>query len=1108
LDSSWEVLEMSASKFAATKKSNPCPVCDRIDGKCRTLSDDPVVLCGHTQQGHEPSGWKYVKPAKNPVWSVFALDDGQSTQSWQDRLEARNKRNAARESEKAERAAKLKPVTQRDAEYRAHPKTLSTARYQGLKARGLTDAEIQFAIDQHWLWDFPGRKGFAIAALSVDGLIQGCQIANDNRDPKYIWHSKDGSGHIPETGEMPLFIWIHPDADRSALRLNGCEGGLKSLVAALKHWRAGDIQTAFVGAAGGHFGEKSLTALLKSVGIKSLSFAPDAGAVENPSLMASYEGFFKTCWNLGYKPTVRWWGQYSKPGRDLDELDGTENVRKLSGAQFLDLAKWWALKKFTPDQVVAGEFCNFPTPQAGQLLAIKAGLGAGKTHRSIEILKQLDRGAIVLTPTNNLGKNFVGRATRAGLKYVYHLQSEAGRSMLRDKSASFVLCPDSIIHLDDPATFAGRIVIVDEAMQNWVAFLQRPTAIKNYRTAAIEALKQGLAAAYAIILLDGNLTDRGCEWWAEFAEKTVVKVAHHKPDAAAFDVRFMDAPDPAKLFEVMQSLALSNVTGIENHPFAFVTDSKRDAVAAHARFEALGLKGYCLSSDTDDEPWVAEFLSDTDGFIDRERPDYLILSPSGGSGLDINIRGYFSYVFQLGRGVNLCDDLSQHIARIRDPQAKRIIWVATVGLPAGNPITETSEQQIHAAIAEYYTADITSAMGEKSGRAALLQLRDSLDALFKPQAPLIAAQNLETKHLRALYREMLITAGHAVKSGEAKAKSKSAQSEQADMKLTHRMNHARAIEAAETLTDQEAAKLQEKSGLNLQERTLIARWYLLNALPGIETSEEWQDCSQVKINAAGRTDEARYKFIDDLIESRMISKARSFWMWQNPESAKLIQRDRWQKLLGGEEFKRLKSTELYLETLRRCGLEAVLNCDVISKDLPCVQNFLQNCRKKANRLKLGLSTKALNNSRLLSDLIEPLGLVLFEAEKHNGRSERRYRIESEIPQSVVDAIGVKMTEKIEKINAEKVDSADRQNADSESVRGATGHTDFSYKERSQTCSNQADQNSTVEAPPHGWMDEESLEDIRALWSAADTDEARAALRQLIPPDALESAIAS
>lgn len=1092
---------MSAFQYA--NRSNPCPICSGIKGKCRT-NDEPLAFCGYPPQ-YPPTGWKQI-PAKNPVWAVFAPDDGNDTQSWQDRLEAYNKRRAAQKQKDDQRIAKLKPVAQRDAEYRAHPKTLSTARYQSLKERKLTDAEIQFAIENHWLWDFPGRKGFAISALSVDGLIQGCQIANDNRNPKYIWHSKDGSGHIPETGEMPLFIWIHPDADRSALRWTGCEGGLKSLVAALKHWRTGDIQQAFVGAAGGHFQQKTLNALLDAIPFKSIDFAPDAGAVENPSLMASYGGFFKICWQRDCKPIIKWWGQYSKPERDVDELDGTENVRTLSGTQFLDLAKWHGLKKFTPEQILTGEFCNFPTPQAGQLLAIKAGLGAGKTHRSIEILKQLDRGAIVLTPTNNLGKNFVGRATRAGLKYVYHLQSEAGRSMLRDKSASFVLCPDSIIHLD-PDTFADRIVIVDESMQNWVAFLQRPTAIKNYRTAAIDTLKQGLAAAHSIVLLDGNLTDKGCEWWAEFAGKDVVKVVHHKTDAAVFDIQFLDTPDPAGLFEAMQAIALSNVAGLESHPIAFVTDSKEDAMAAYKRFEALGLKGYCLCSDTDDEPWVAGFLANTDGFIGSERPDYLILSPSGGSGLDINIRGYFSYVFQLGRGVNLCDDLSQHIARIRDPQAKRIVWVNSVGLPQGNPITETAEQQINAAIKDYLTADATGAMDEQADRSEVHQLIDSLIDQMKPHAPLIAVQNLETKHLRVFYREMLITAGHAITTVNGKPKSKGAQSEQADMKLTHRMDHARAIAAAETITNQEAAKLQEKSGRNLQERTLLDRWRLLNDLPGIETSEEWQDCSQVKINAAGRTDEARYKFIDDLIRNRLISKARSFWMWQHPSETKLIQRDRWQKLLSGEEFKRLKSTELYLETLRRCGLEAVLSLDTLSSEAAAVQSFLQNCRKKSNRLKLGLSTKAVKNSRLLSDLIEPLGLVLVMVEDSKNGKPRSYRVESEIPQSVMDATGVKMTEKIEKINAEKVDPADRQSADDEGVRGSAGRHSFSYKERRQTCAESEMVETSIDAPS-GWMDEESLEDIRALWNAADTDEAREAIQQLIPSDALESAIAS
>jgi len=818
--------------------------------------------------------------------------------------------------------------------------------------------------------------------------------------------------------------------------------------------------------------------------------------------MAIATNTLKVCWDLGYKPTVKWWGQFSKLGRDVDELDGSEDIRTLAGSQFLGFSNWRSLKKFTPNQTIEGVYCDFQAPEAGQIIAVKAGLGAGKTHRTINILKEMQRGAFVITPTNVLGKNFVGRATKARLPYLYHLQSEGGRSLLQDPAATFVLCPDSVIHLQ-PRDFAGRVVFVDEAMQNWVAALQRPTAIARYRSKVIEILSEGLKLAHSVILADGNLTDKSCEWWAAMTpDKQLVKVQHQKSDFEPLTIDFLDTPDAAAILKRIQSAAVSS------EPFAIMTDSKKDALAFHERFKDLG--GYCLCADTQDEPWVKDFTDDPDGFIHREQPNYLILSPSGGSGFDINIRGYFSNVFQLGRGVTLVDDLSQHLSRIRDPLAKRTIWVPPVGLPTGNPIKETDLDAVGDALKEYLTADALYGLGD---REALNERFNEIVNGLKPQAPIIATQTLEEKYLRAYYREALILAGHTVTTLTGKTSDKSAQTAQADTKVLHRIERAKAVHGAPTITDSEAAKLQNKNSLTLAERTLIARWMLINALPGIDESEDWQATDIVRVSNRVSS-EARFKFIDDLTENRLIQKARSLWLWNNPDAAKLISRDKWQKILAGTEFKSLKSMELYADTLRACGFEAVLGLDVITSSSAVVKHFIMNCRKQVNRRKLGKTAKALASDGAFAALIEPLGLLLVEAEEHDGRSARIYKIESEIPTSVMVATEAKMTQKIEKISTEKTCATDAENPYSEGVRGATHPSSSPYKERRGVCSNSEDINSTVENPIEtppvspDWLTPESLQEIRNQWAAAESDDEREMWREVIPADVLEAAISA
>lgn len=1133
----------SASKIRPTTKSNPCPVCGDVKGKCRTIDSEPIALCGNTAKGDEPSGWSYRKPASNPLWNVFAPDDGNDSQSWQDRLEATSKRKAARAEEDNRRNAQLKPVEQRDREYRAQPKTLSDARYQSLKARGLTDEEIQLAIDNHWLWDFPGHKGFAIAALSLDGLIQGAQIANDSRDPKYVWHSKDQSARIPATGENPLFIWIHPDADRTKLRLILCEGALKPLVAALKFWRTGDIQRAFIGAAGGHFQVNSLTALIKGVGLRSIQLAPDAGAPENPTVMAIAANTFKICWNLGYKPTVKWWGQYNKPGRDVDELDGSESIRTLAGSQFLSLSNWRSLKKFTPHQTIEGAFCDFPAPQEGQMIAVRAGLGAGKTWRAIEILKNAELSAIVVTPTNTLGRNFVGRALAAGLTETYHFQSAMNvetdeESNASDSDASdskpkapkknksmfgldgvktFTLCPDSIVNLD-PKALTNQIVIFDESMQNWVALLQRQTAIKGWRTRTRKVLKEILEVCHSVILLDGGLTDQCCEFWSELApSKDLVKIQHVKTDFEPFDIKLIESPGDAEFLANVQTIALQNVA-FRDEPFAILSDSKKDLEAFDRRFAAMGLKGYLLDSSTCSESWAKELIANPDKFIEENRPDYLLISPVASSGFDCSIRDYFKYAFLLSRGVLAIDDLMQHLARIRDPKVKRVVWCPPIGLSGGHPVVnESTIGECQAALVKYITDDATLGVGDLSGFSKRME---EIATQARQQGALIATSNIERKNLRTYLHEALILAGHTVKAGVVTEEDRSACKAQADTKATIKVEKAQVVHAAEELTTIEAEALKSKDSLNAEERAKMSRYRILNDLPGITNSQEWNATDQVAISKRVSC-EARFKFVNDLLENNLISKARSWYLWQNPDAAAGISRERWAKILDGGEVKRLKSQELYLDALRTCGFEAVLSLDVITNDDPVLAHFLMNCRKKANRLKLSKTAKSLsdqNRTLALRNLIEQLGLVLTKAEEHDGRSDRIYKIESEIPASVMASIEAKIeakpTQKTEETDEKKTGSADAGNPFTAKDRGATeGHTD-PYKNRRPSVAVENDEfipvENTIETEPDSpdWMSQESLEGIRRQWDESESDEEREAWRQIIPPHVLEAAIAA
>ena len=59
----------TASKPRPTTRSNSCPICGDVKGKCRAFDDKPLVLC---MTADFASGWKAFGSTKDGLWTQFA----------------------------------------------------------------------------------------------------------------------------------------------------------------------------------------------------------------------------------------------------------------------------------------------------------------------------------------------------------------------------------------------------------------------------------------------------------------------------------------------------------------------------------------------------------------------------------------------------------------------------------------------------------------------------------------------------------------------------------------------------------------------------------------------------------------------------------------------------------------------------------------------------------------------------------------------------------------------------------------------------------------------------------------------------------------------------
>ena len=374
---------MFSSRPVPTNRHNPCPICEDTKSNCRILADETIFCHGFADavKGEKINGYVCVKPA-NGHTATFRPDNSQEWANQQ-----RTARRIRRAPKQKDLLRNLLTISERNKEYRKITTRLQLNQNHttNLKdKRGLSDLEIDFAYQMGWIrsWN-PGLRvnidnqvagvnpnthrlvgvpGIAIAALTPEGRIAatdgndhitGFQLAPDDRDKfsKYFWLSSAKHGgnspHLPN-GELPLFIWKHPEA-KEINEVWLVEGALKPLITALKLWFRDNHRTDImvIGAAGGNFAgsAKTLKDALANTNCKRVKLQPDAGAVSNSHITENYRKIINSLINDGYECTIGWWGQSTSSFPDIDELESFSNITYLSTFEYKSLCiKWGGIK--------------------------------------------------------------------------------------------------------------------------------------------------------------------------------------------------------------------------------------------------------------------------------------------------------------------------------------------------------------------------------------------------------------------------------------------------------------------------------------------------------------------------------------------------------------------------------------------------------------------------------------------------------------------------------------------------------------------------------------------------------------------------------------------
>lgn len=878
-----------------TNITNPCPVCEDSRGKCRQSKEDQgywqCMTYADSRKGEVINGLKCLGHTRDGFWGQFRLDN---TADWteQQRLEWQRE-NQRRRQEKAreddERRRRSLSVEQRHEQYTRllAELTLHPDDRADLVRRGFTDEQIELSgfksispwqklkgtYDDH----LPGvssdklvfaYEGTVCPVRNHNGLIVSCQVRRrylqEDDSNRYRWlSSKKQTLHLfpgESDGELPIASF-HPQGKPDPI-IAIVEGtGAKPFLASQR------LNMIAIGAAGGQFASSpnlfkaALEKGAEAIGQKVAAIFPDAGDIQNPSVMRRWKRIISFLELEGWEVNIGWWEQKNKDCPDIDELDPAlfeSEIGYIEPQEFLELAgekvkkksnivgtsiwnNWVSSRKFTPDIKLNQKYFEFPSniPTNNAIIAGKDGLGGGKTAALIRLIARLGMGSRLVGYRNTLLHQTISRFHQdAGISY-QHLRDDDSFLFLKDKDSHIAFCLDSITH-SEAHWFQDTVVILDETVSVLLHGISAGT-IGSRQSECLALLREALKECELVICLDGNLRDIDIELIQRLSGgKEVVKIENHYK-REPHQITFVSGVDPdGELKKGDRSPLVKALMNPDCVPW--ISCDARDRALTYAEMmNQVNKTGYVLCSLTKNEPWAKEFLLDPTAFIKRYKPGYMIISPSGESGLDCHGNGHFTHKFSFFSGVLPTNSQTQIMFRLRD-NIPHYVFCSEVGMVKDRNTPKTySAKQFEQATNDFtlQSAELAFKLSGKDFIQGILEsaLAKSDFDYWQYSCTLGALDNFEIDNLRECLIYALKQSRHQVEEVEWQICPKTKEWEKSALD-TIQIKEAKEIFAAKDIDFEEAQKLKRKDGTKEINRQ-VQKAFFLNRLPKINEWDGW-----------------------------------------------------------------------------------------------------------------------------------------------------------------------------------------------------------------------------------------------------------------------------
>ncbi len=862
-------------------RRDTCPVCNGERHDCRQNLETNLIHC----RSLEANPLDYIYRGQDTwgfnLWAYKPDADQWASDRHEEWERERELKKQQRERQNQESLKKLLPIKERDQVIRAilEQLTLSDAHRQRLKARGLTDLQIEFAgyrsVNQ-WQklshpvtnklsgvkWDglslINHTDGVLIPVPNEDGLYTHLRVNDLTPDTTHKYYplssAKRGVKYHLVSGEQPVAVYL-PDKPPEKQIIGFTEGlEYKPLLA------SNNLGIPVIGASGGNFASSFEAVLNAITSIKAkygwddqtqyILYA-DAGSIINSHVANQYGKLGEILPNL----KVADWGQLEdkENGLDIDEFDiETLEITLITINEFKEKSEklifhqkafsaWKSCKQLTETKTVDQDYLDLPVPPKDSITAIKSGLGTGKTTNLIKWLEYLeDYGAVSLGYRNSLLLQFANKA-----KFTHIHEKESSYS-IKDCRGKVTACINSH-HRFNGDDFDGKVLIFDEVVSVLKHLLFSKTV--KHRDQAIDLIKEAIIRSSRVAILDGNLADPYIEFIkAVDPTKTIeiIKNTHkgNKPKLVLLDGTIKKT----KLRKRDHSPWLYDLITVPNMTAAIASDSQVLLESLDKILSKLGLTTFRVDGKTINSPEVQEFLANPNKYLEEHQIDRFLFSPSCESGLDININNYFTHFFGLFFGQLDADSITQIIARIRDSEVTRYLWINPfTKVDDNNSITSPFLEKLQYHYNQRLKRDLHLAMAGEDNKEELISeiVTKVKEDLSSPESQLAqrleAMLNYEKANLRKCVYWLLEQQGYDISNHytpEHKDPFKKANQKVSKEKVETKYQNSKDIFSAE---DKYIGKpwMMLNQDASWPERCALMKAKLIKLLPNIQDSSFW-----------------------------------------------------------------------------------------------------------------------------------------------------------------------------------------------------------------------------------------------------------------------------